>query len=434
MPSLTLLNDAGSARRKDENGFLHVADNPVSRVQVAPYYGYEIPDWQKYRLDPDRQYHFLRPADELEAMVPSIKNLPIELDHHETDAENLPKAAVIGSMGSDARFDGEFLRVSLCFTDADAIRAIESGEIRELSMSYFFDLDMTPGSHEGQPYDGVMRNLRGNHLALVTSGRCGPRVGVRDAASPQPLETDMDKKTIALPAGLVGRLLKVLGRQKTAQDADPAEIEARESELIEELKEVQALELAQQAAGEDETPPPPPAAADDEPDGPDALVAAVMELAKQAQLDDDVMEKLAELLAKLKESARPETQPALDGKGGCDGDPASAPTPQDVKKAAQDSARAVVENMQALMDACEAVRPVLGNIRPNVARDSAADVYKQALQKMGISCAGIPSSAYAHMYKAASSQMRPGMIPAVAQDTMPEDARAQLSGLDRVRG
>lgn len=196
MPSLTLLNDAGSARRKDENGFLHVADNPVSRVQVAPYYGYEIPDWQKYRLDPDRQYHFLRPADELEAMVPSIKNLPIELDHHETDAENLPKAAVIGSMGSDARFDGEFLRVSLCFTDADAIRAIESGEIRELSMSYFFDLDMTPGSHEGQPYDGVMRNLRGNHLALVTSGRCGPHVGVRDAASPQPLETDMDKKPL----------------------------------------------------------------------------------------------------------------------------------------------------------------------------------------------------------------------------------------------
>lgn len=433
MPSLTLLNDAGSARRKDENGFLHVADNPVSRVQVAPYYGYEIPDWQKYRLDPDRQYHFLRPADELEAMVPSIKNLPIELDHHETDAENLPKAAVIGSMGSDARFDGEFLRVSLCFTDADAIRAIESGEIRELSMSYFFDLDMTPGSHEGQPYDGVMRNLRGNHLALVTSGRCGPRVGVRDAASPQPLETDMDKKTIALPAGLVGRLLKMLGRRKTAQDADPAEIEARESELIEELKEVQALELAQQAAGEDETPPPPPAA-DDDPDGPDALVAAVMELAKQAQLDDDVMEKLAELLARLKESARPDDQPALDGKGGCDGDPAPAPTPQDVKKAAQDSARAVVENMQALMDACEAVRPVLGNIRPNVARDSAADVYKQALQKMGISCAGIPSSAYAHMYKAASSQMRPGMIPAVAQDTMPEDARAQLSGLDRVRG
>lgn len=243
----------------------------------------------------------------------------------------------------------------------------------------------------------------------------------------------MDKKTIALPAGLVGRLLKMLGRRKTAQDADPAEIEARESELIEKLKEVQALELAQQAAGEDETPPPPPAA-DDDPDGPDALVAAVMELAKQAQLDDDVMEKLAELLARLKESARPDDQPALDGKGGCDGDPAPAPTPQDVKKAAQDSARAVVENMQALMDACEAVRPVLGNIRPNVARDSAADVYKQALQKMGISCAGIPSSAYAHMYKAASSQMRPGMIPAVAQDTMPEDARAQLSGLDRVRG
>ena len=49
---IRMAKDAASARHKDENGFLHVMDNPISREQVAGYYGNEIVGWQKLGLDP----------------------------------------------------------------------------------------------------------------------------------------------------------------------------------------------------------------------------------------------------------------------------------------------------------------------------------------------------------------------------------------------
>jgi hypothetical protein len=41
---------------------------------------------------------------------------------------------------------------------------------------------MTPGVWNGQRYDGVMRNIRANHLALVKEGRQGDHIVVADAA------------------------------------------------------------------------------------------------------------------------------------------------------------------------------------------------------------------------------------------------------------
>jgi uncharacterized protein len=35
---------------------------------------------------------------------------------------------------------------------------------------------MSPGEFEGMKYDGVMRDLACNHVALVAAGRCGPDV------------------------------------------------------------------------------------------------------------------------------------------------------------------------------------------------------------------------------------------------------------------
>ena len=65
--------------------------------------------------------------------------------------------------------------------DRAAIDAIEDGSFRELSCAYRYDPDFTPGSYEGTPYDFIMRNIRGNHVALVEEGRAGPDVVVADS-------------------------------------------------------------------------------------------------------------------------------------------------------------------------------------------------------------------------------------------------------------
>ena len=44
MIRIGLAMDASTRRWKDENGFLHVDVSHVTKEQVAPYYGREIPD------------------------------------------------------------------------------------------------------------------------------------------------------------------------------------------------------------------------------------------------------------------------------------------------------------------------------------------------------------------------------------------------------
>jgi Uncharacterized protein conserved in bacteria (DUF2213). len=46
--------DRGSVRTVDDNGFLHVKISPLTRVQVAPYYGKEIPGWQSLGLEANK--------------------------------------------------------------------------------------------------------------------------------------------------------------------------------------------------------------------------------------------------------------------------------------------------------------------------------------------------------------------------------------------
>ena len=71
----TLAFDKGSVRSVDENGFLHVKISPLTRVQVAPYYGKEIPGWRSLGLDPDKIYKGYRPESELKKGQKQLKDI-----------------------------------------------------------------------------------------------------------------------------------------------------------------------------------------------------------------------------------------------------------------------------------------------------------------------------------------------------------------------
>ncbi|MDD4702542.1 MAG: DUF2213 domain-containing protein [Desulfovibrio sp.] len=447
MPSPRIALDTQSARTKDANGFLHVQDNPVTREQVAVYYGYEIPQCEELGLDPQKEYRLYRPGSELAKAAPTICRLPLELMHNDTDAENLPKAEIIGALGSDPRFDGEYLRVSLCVHDADAIRRIEDNELKELSLAYLYDLDMTPGQWQGQAYDGIMRNLRGNHLALVDMGRAGPTVAVRDnAPKPQTTEPKMSKKkTVSLSAGLAGRLLRLLKGRRMAQDADPGEIEAQEKALTEELTQQKVLELVENAVdgdpesepGKDSDDPP----AKDEGDPATKAVdneqrAQLMDLL--ADLPEDKRAAIAALLEKLLPAAASDEEqppkaadseePEGEGKAKDEGEPA------DPKKTAADAANAALTKVQSIMDAQRETRPILGETTVNVARDSAEDLYRLALDRMGIDTSGMPKNALRHSFLAVMKTRNQGWVsPVRAQDAAPESAKGCFSNLNRLR-
>lgn len=178
----TLTFDASpSARSTDENGFLHVASSHITKATVNPYYGREIPGWREAGLDPEAVYYGFRDPDELKKSLSTWQGLPLHIEHHVDSAEEPARLTRVGAVGR-ADWNAPYVDAPLTVWDGEAIAAIEDGSFRELSCAYRYDPDFRPGRYEGVEYDFIMRNIRGNHVALVEEGRAGPDVVVADGA------------------------------------------------------------------------------------------------------------------------------------------------------------------------------------------------------------------------------------------------------------
>lgn len=187
LPSLRLARNEGYAfdrasdRQYDTDGRLHVKDSNLTKANVCPYMGREIPNWKALNLDPDKKYMLLRDPEELQKAVKTANGLPL-LDRHEpATAAKHPTDLTVGSTGTNARWDAPYIKNDLSVWPEYASNAIEDGSQRELSAGYAYRADMRPGTYEGVPYDGVMRDIKFNHVALVPEGRAGTDVSVADA-------------------------------------------------------------------------------------------------------------------------------------------------------------------------------------------------------------------------------------------------------------
>lgn len=170
-----------SQRRKDENGFMHVDSCHITKEQVVKYYGREIPGWQELGLESDRLYNVYRPAEEIERAAPTFDGLPLLLQHHLESADEPQKEFRVGSISRPV-WNAPYLDCDLHITDGTAIDAIEHGDFKEISAAYLYDPVKERGTFDGDDYEIVMRNLRGNHVALVEKGRAGADVVVADSA------------------------------------------------------------------------------------------------------------------------------------------------------------------------------------------------------------------------------------------------------------
>lgn len=177
--------DRASVRSYDEFGRLHVKLANISKANVCPYYGREIPGADALGLQPDTIYQLLRCPEELAKAAATANNIPLLDLHLPTSAEEPQKENIVGSTGTDAAFTAPYLRNSLVVWSEDGIADVESETKRELSCGYRYRPDMTPGVHDGVNYDGVMRDIVFNHVAIVEEGRAGSDVVIGDAAMPK---------------------------------------------------------------------------------------------------------------------------------------------------------------------------------------------------------------------------------------------------------
>ena len=181
-----LAMDRASVRSFDEDGRMRVAVTNISKSNICPYKGSEIPGWNEETkthalgLDPEKVYKLLRAPDELAKSVKTWNGIQLLVIHRPVDSEDHGKEEIVGTTGTNAEFADPYLRNSLVVWTKEGIELIESNEQREISCGYHYEPDMTPGVFNGEPYDGIMRNIRGNHVAIVEEGRAGPDVVVAD--------------------------------------------------------------------------------------------------------------------------------------------------------------------------------------------------------------------------------------------------------------
>lgn len=135
---------------------------------------------QEYKFADGSVRRELRLPEEVFApkSLESFGLLPVTNDHPGYIDATTTKLFQVGSLGENVRQDGDFVSTNLMLTDAKAISEAEKGKV-ELSSAYLCDLEAKPGVWQGQPYDVIQRNIRGNHVALVSKGRAGPEVRLR---------------------------------------------------------------------------------------------------------------------------------------------------------------------------------------------------------------------------------------------------------------
>lgn len=249
-----------SARSYDKNGHLLVDKTIITKAAVNPYLGSSIPRWKELGLDPNKEYMLLRDPEELRKSLDTFKGLQLLKRHIPVDASQPEKESTIGSIGTDITMDDEG-RVwsSLRVFDQEGIDYIESKALGELSAGYAYDAVMKSGTFNGVPYDGIMTNIHGNHVAIVERGRIGSDAIIADSIEGQLM-------TIKLKNGSLAKLQKQLGMdsledvKKTivavhgslALDEDDKKAEDEDDKKAEDEDDVEIVEDSEDDKAKDE--------------------------------------------------------------------------------------------------------------------------------------------------------------------------------------
>ena len=121
-----------------------------------------------------------RPEEEVaaDAALDSFREKCVTKEHPPVllDASNTKDYAV-GFTSADVTYSEGFVESTLTVTDKETIDDIMRGNVREVSCGYKVDYSPEPGiTSDGQHYDGIQKNIRGNHVAIVNRARGGAQV------------------------------------------------------------------------------------------------------------------------------------------------------------------------------------------------------------------------------------------------------------------
>lgn len=178
-----------------ENGFVRV-DGLLARSGILEY---RNPDGSLRREWRPDEENFR--ADFLEQFA----GAPVTDDHPDTfvNSDNFSQLSK-GSVAGPGQREGRWIAGSLLIKDKALIEKLKGKNA--ISLGYSMRYEETPGvTPEGERYDGIQRDLKINHVAIVDLGRAGPEARLRlDSADvcdaeemPEPAPTQAETETLS---------------------------------------------------------------------------------------------------------------------------------------------------------------------------------------------------------------------------------------------
>lgn len=162
------------------NGFLLCAGVRLAKPMVKDYYKGELgldnpTDIIKVYTDADTLFD--------QAVIDGFDGSDVVISHpdgNKMTADNY-KHHIIGTAKNVGQKDG-YLVADLTIKDKQAIQLIQNDDIRQISLGYLAQLDMTGGTDErGQAYDARWILMTADHIAVVKQGRCGQDCQIGDS-------------------------------------------------------------------------------------------------------------------------------------------------------------------------------------------------------------------------------------------------------------
>lgn len=231
-----------SKRRKTPEGYMHVPAT-ITRAGILDYSPFDIVSGGgevPVELAGKERLRILRPADEVfkPSSMSTFQNVPVTDRHPKEflDAANVRKHQV-GFSKSTVERDGDFLKTELVVQDAATIKKIEEQGIDQVSIGASLELDWSSGVDVNYgAYDGVIRDIRGNHIAIVPRGRAGAGVRLSDTKGDQKMAT---RKINGLTVELTDQAAEAFDALDAQHETAKAGIEASNVELKAKLEDAE---------------------------------------------------------------------------------------------------------------------------------------------------------------------------------------------------
>lgn len=215
-------------------GFLICLNVPIARTGVQTYMASEM----GISDDPNHLVDVMRTEEEVfsAATIASFEGKPATEDHPpvEITTDNIAAYSCghVQNVHRGAGEESDLLIADLYITSRPLIDAIRSGRLREVSCGY--DCDYRQDA-QGRYYQTC---IRGNHVAVVSAGRAGTRVAIKD--SKQSETKERGKKIMAKKPNHKNLITKLF--PAWAKDAEPEEMQ----QVLEEIQQLAASETEAQ--------------------------------------------------------------------------------------------------------------------------------------------------------------------------------------------